>query len=462
MLDIIIEIVTDLFQPLMFCGFLYLFMEKPDNRKRNVICFLLFSTVMFGILLYSSLVEYYMIINDLMFLAVLEIYSLLCLRGNIFSRIFMPLIAFLINTVISFAFSYFVSFFTGYTHYELVTEPTIYRYICIVVINLTDVLVFSMLVKFRNHKVNLRKITDVIAFIILPVIVLLIVYCTFYIMVITKYEANIMVYLSVICLCMITVTAIVWYAVSRISRENEASTKLLLMEQKIDLYEHNILQSNVQIEKISRIKHDMKNNLLCIDNLISNTQLDEAHKICQNLTDKYSSIGSVVNTENYLLNAVLNVEIEKARCNEISVKLSIANDMKMFSNGSDMISIIGNIFDNAISYLSENKIENKEMAGYFGMSVSDFIEQYNDMSIEEYAKDSLKRQCVQDLLVEAKNVTVTDEELNKEIQYYIDELGYKDKKDVLDTMPEEEIRSELLYTNLMTALLKDTKIQKAE
>ena len=111
MLDIIIEIVTDLFQPLMFCGFLYLFMEKPDNRKRNVICFLLFSTVMFGILLYSSLVEYYMIINDLMFLAVLEIYSLLCLRGNIFSRIFMPLIAFLINTVISFAFSYFVSFF---------------------------------------------------------------------------------------------------------------------------------------------------------------------------------------------------------------------------------------------------------------------------------------------------------------------------------------------------------------
>ena len=52
--------------------------------------------------------------------------------------------------------------------------------------------------------------------------------------------------------------------------------------------------------------------------------------------------------------------------------------------------------------------------------------------------------------------------MNKEIQYYIDELGYKDKKDVLDTMPEEEIRSELLYTNLMTALLKDTKIQKAE
>lgn len=105
----------------------------------------------------------------------------------------------------------------------------------------------------------------------------------------------------------------------------------------------------------------MKNNIACIDNLIVESKYDEAHKICQNLTDKYSSIGSVVNTENYLLNAVLNVEIEKARCNEISVKLSIVNDLKMFSNGSDMISVIGNIFDNAISYLSKNKIENKEI-----------------------------------------------------------------------------------------------------
>ena len=361
MLDVFVEIVTDLFQPLMFCGFLYLFMEKPDNRKRNVICFLLFSTVMFGILLYSSLVEYYMIINDLMFLAVLEIYSLLCLRGNIFSRIFMPLIAFLINTVISFAFSYFLSFFTGYTHYELVTEPTIYRYICIVVINLTDVLVFSMLVKFRNHKVNLRKITDVIAFIILPVIVLLIVYCTFYIMVITKYEANIMVYLSVICLCMITVTAIVWYAVSRISRENEASTKLLLMEQQINLYEHNILQSNVQIEKISRIKHDMKNNLLCIDNLISNKKYQDAQKICCEVSKNLKAIYTPIDTKNPLLNAVINVEQEKAVALNINFSIQIADEMIEFSENSDIVSIIGNMCDNAIEYLIKIDKINRKM-----------------------------------------------------------------------------------------------------
>ena len=205
-----------------------------------------------------------------------------------------------------------------------------------------------MLVKFRNHKVNLRKITDVIAFIILPVIVLLIVYCTFYIMVITKYEANIMVYLSVICLCMITVTAIVWYAVSRISRENEASTKLLLMEQQIDLYEHNILQSNVQIEKISRIKHDMKNNLLCIDNLISNKKYQDAQKICGEVSKNLKAIYTPIDTKNPLLNAVINVEQEKAVALNINFSIQIADEMIEFSENSDIVSIIGNMCDNAI------------------------------------------------------------------------------------------------------------------
>lgn len=68
------------------------------------------------------------------------------------------------------------------------------------------------------------------------------------------------------------------------------------------------------------------------------------------------------------------------------------------------------------------------MAGYFGMSVSDFIEQYYEMSLEDYAKENLKKQCVQDLLLKENSIEITDADVDEEIQYYIDELGYKDKK----------------------------------
>ena len=168
---------------------------------------------------------------------------------------------------------------------------------------------------------------------------------------------------------MIVIAGIVWFMIARINKDNEIKTKLLLSEQKANLYKQNIISSNSQIETIKLLKHDMKNNILCIDALIEEENYDEAHNICHSLTNKYTSIGTIVNTENYLLNAVLNVEIEKAKSYEIPIKLSITNDLKMFKNSSDIISLIGNILDNAISYLSKNKVKNNEInfsTGYEG------------------------------------------------------------------------------------------------
>lgn len=112
--------------------------------------------------------------------------------------------------------------------------------------------------------------------------------------------------------------------------------------------------------------------------------------------------------------------------------------------------------------LKNIKAENKEMAEYFGMSVSDFIQQYYEMSLEDYAKENLKKQCVQDLILKENKVEVTDADIEKEIRYYIDELGYENKKAVLEAIPEEEIRSELEFTKLMDVLMKNTTIQEAK
>ena len=160
---------------------------------------------------------------------------------------------------------------------------------------------------------------------------------------------------------MVVIAVMVWFMIARINRDNQIAIKLLLSEQRANLYENNIINSNKQIENTVRIRHDMKNNIACIDNLILKGKYDEAHKICQEVTNKFSSGGTIVNTDNSLLNAVLNVEIEKARLHGISVKLKISDNMKQFNNESDIISIIGNIFDNAISYLTNHETKNKEI-----------------------------------------------------------------------------------------------------
>ena len=152
------------------------------------------------------------------------------------------------------------------------------------------------------------------------------------------------------------------------------------------------------------------------------------------------------------------------------VRDSLVSDKKSEAEQTNQETLWNKIMDNATQLkdfseadikkeVSNIKIENKEMAGYFGMSVSDFIEQYYEMSLEDYAKENLKKQCVQDLLLKENSIEITDADVDEEIQYYIDELGYKDKKEVLSAISEDEIHSELQYTKLMDALMKETTIK---
>ena len=298
-----------------------------------------------------------------------EIYCITCLKGELAIKLILPFIVSLINTIISYGFVYSSSIISGVTFEELITKSSLFRYLFVVLANLATMVVLFIMWRTKAKTYSLKKVSNVIAFVVIPLLAMMILYITMYIMILTNFQSNIIILLSIICISMIVIAGIVWFMIARINKDNEIKTKLLLSEQKANLYKQNIISSNSQIETIKLLKHDMKNNILCIDALIEEENYDEAHNICHSLTNKYTSIGTIVNTENYLLNAVLNVEIEKAKSYEIPIKLSITNDLKMFKNSSDIISLIGNILDNAISYLSKNKVKNNEVnfsTGYEG------------------------------------------------------------------------------------------------
>lgn len=362
MFDIIIELLTNLFQSIMFVGFLFLFFNKLNNiDKKSIWWFIVFSILSFLYLCCFTFLGNYIIINQTIgYIVLLEFYAVCLLKGALFGRIFVPASAVLINTVISFLFSYFISYVTGQTHFELVTQPTYYRYLCIIVINLTNLVVFSILINLKN-KIKILKIADIIAFIIIPFLAISVIYSTLYISVLTNYQQNILIHLIMICINIIVITAIIWLLVKRISKENKIEMELMLTQQKTALYESNIIKTNNQIEKISTIKHDMANNLLCLEKLILDGNYDEACKMCNSVTDNLKHIFTPINTENPLLNAVVNVEQEKASAEGISFKIIINDVLMDFKNNSDIVSIIGNLCDNAIDYLKD-KNDDKNMS----------------------------------------------------------------------------------------------------
>lgn len=370
MFNYVFEITVNLLQSIYFLGFFLLFLGGKFSTRKNIILLSIFIALNFAVLTYFTYNHPNIVMLD-MFIGIIlyEIYCITCLKGELAIKLILPFIVSLINTIISYGFVYSSSIISGVTFEELITKSSLFRYLFVILANLTTMVVLFIIWQTKAKAYSLKKVSNVIAFVAIPLLAMMILYITMYVMILTNFQSNIIILLSIICVSMIIIAGIVWFMIARINKDNEIKTKLLLSEQKANLYKQNIISSNRQIETIKLLKHDMKNNISCIDALIEEENYDEAHNICHSLTNKYTSIGTIVNTENYLLNAVLNVEIEKAKSYGISVKLSITNDLKMFKNSSDIISLIGNILDNAISYLSKNKVKNNEInfsTGYEG------------------------------------------------------------------------------------------------
>lgn len=370
MFNYVFEITVNLLQSIYFVGFFLLFLGGKFSTRKNIILLSIFIALNFAVLTYFTYNHPNIVMLD-MFIGIIlyEIYCITCLKGELAIKLILPFIVSLINTIISYGFVYSSSIISGVTFEELIKKSSLFRYLFVILANLTTMVVLFIIWQTKAKAYSLKKVSNVIAFVAIPLLAMMILYITMYVMILTNFQSNIIILLSIICVSMIIIAGIVWFMIARINKDNEIKTKLLLSEQKANLYKQNIISSNSQIETIKLLKHDMKNNISCIDALIEEENYDEAHNICHSLTNKYTSIGTIVNTENYLLNAVLNVEIEKAKSYGISVKLSITNDLKMFKNSSDIISLIGNILDNAISYLSKNKVKNNEInfsTGYEG------------------------------------------------------------------------------------------------
>lgn len=370
MFNYVFEITVNLLQSIYFVGFFLLFLGGKFSTRKNIILLSIFIALNFAVLTYFTYNQPKIVMLD-MFIGIIlcEIYCITCLKGELAIKLILPFIVSLINTIISYGFVYSSSIISGVTFEELITKSSLFRYLFVILANLSTMVVLFIMWRTKAKAYSLKKVSNVIAFVAIPLLAMMILYITMYVMILTNFQSNIIILLSIICVSMIVIAGIVWFMIARINKDNEIKTKLLLSEQKANLYKQNIISSNRQIETIKLLKHDMKNNISCIDALIEEENYDEAHNICHSLTNKYTSIGTIVNTENYLLNAVLNVEIEKAKSYEIPVKLSITNDLKMFKNSSDIISLIGNILDNAISYLSKNKVKTNEInfsTGYEG------------------------------------------------------------------------------------------------
>ncbi len=349
---LVVEIAFNLIQQLMFIGFLYLFFDKGENKIKNILAFWISVLLLFTMANYFTFNE--MTLNHLdsiITIVVMLVYSIFFLKGELYLRIIIPIIAFGLNMLISYLNLFVMSTFGDVPFVEAITFSSSFRYMYLTVANLLYLVALLIILRIGKRKIQVVSKVEIIAFIIVAAALYTGSLSTmiFYKQLINNEELT--PYIIIVLVSLFVSAGVFWFLLLKISKDNQVKTDLLLSRQREEMYRESVISSSEQIRLVSEIKHDMKNNLSSIYSLIDNGQYDDAKRLCLDCSDSIAKVYTPINTDNPTLNAILNVEIEKARQIDISFSYTVTDSLD-FVSATDVVSIIGNLCDNAIEYLS--------------------------------------------------------------------------------------------------------------
>ena len=358
----VIEIASNLFQAIYLVGFLYLFFEKKSSKLFNIISYCAATLLYFMLNNYYTYHELTFNHSDAVFgIIILMIYSLICLKGNVVLRIIMPIVDMLISAVTAFSVLYLFNMFGKRPIVEALTASSAYRYLFLIVAHATTLLVYWLVLRISKKKIKINSIYEIVVFIVVPIVSLVGVYSVMIAYEHTDLDPSILPYVLIIMFVLIINTVVFWIIVDKISKDNNIKTELLLSNQREEMYKTSVLEANEQINKISQVKHDMKNGLKSIQELIQNGQYEEAARLCSEESDTLSRVYTPVSTSNPTLNAIMNVELDKAYAAGIDFTYNISDPLAELT-ASEIVSVIGNLCDNAVEYLSTSELIQKKMS----------------------------------------------------------------------------------------------------
>ncbi|SCX30346.1 GHKL domain-containing protein [Ruminococcaceae bacterium P7] len=355
-----LEITANTIQQLMSLVFLYLFFDKPNGKTKRLLPFLSAALLLLAVTMVGTVNA--LTSNYLYYLitAVITIlYTTVFLRGKLYLRIIIPIavsnisIAYLTVSVMSSSGA--LQFVQG------VALPQSLRYPVLFVADIIYAAFLFIIYRFGKGKINMRSKSDILAFIVIPLITCTVGLTALMLLKSVDFDGTVQIYVTVIALCTAVMVMIFWYLMIKSGKEAQIKTDLMLSRQREELYKSSVLSTHEQIEKISVIKHDMKSKIMSIGMLISQGEYDRAKALCNSAGESLSTTYTPVNTDNPTLNAIMNVELEKAQSNEINCTYEIADTLKNMRD-ADIISLIANLCDNAIEYLAHIPQEQRQMS----------------------------------------------------------------------------------------------------
>lgn len=350
------ELFINLYQGIIIVMFCYKFLGGKFDKRKNIIFAIFAIIVMFiGITVQNYLSVTFSLSEVLLYCIIMFSYTFICLKGKIYLKILTPLFAYAVVAAVGLAVTCLSMAVYNMKRETIILGDHYVRYYMMIIANISITLILFLILKFKKNKINLKSYSDLFIFIILPVLGLIVNFLSFFVSTNESIKDYELFMLALVSILTFIINIVVLNVMVKVSKNSELKAQNLVMQKEQKYYYDEINNSNEYIQQISTIKHDLKNKVLCIEELIRKEEYAKAISIC-NSTSKSLIAAEIFRTENIYLNSILNVVHKKASEFKIDLKVEIRSELLKIK-GEDIITIVGNLCDNAIEYLSDKKIK---------------------------------------------------------------------------------------------------------
>ncbi len=293
--------------------------------------------------------QYFNINSEMMTYGLIILYCFIAYDGHVIKKLFVGLLGIGIYICSYYMSSYIVTIINNNFFYMSLYIDYLVSDILLIILLLIQYLLF----KYADNDYRYSSFKDLLYFCMTYVLLDLGLY-----MVINYPIASDLRYINLYSFALIIILEIALMFIALLTRKLNQSKKELV-QSEINKYETSLnetVKQNIEetYKNNRKLKHDMANHLLAIQLRIESGDNDEALKYIQQISQNISQT-KVIHTDNDVLNYIVNSKIDHMQNIDFTYKIE---DSLHNIDAYDLVTIIGNLLDNAIEaqqYVENNK-----------------------------------------------------------------------------------------------------------
>lgn len=249
-----------------------------------------------------------------------------------------------------------------YNNIDILEDST--DLIGVLVIIASRIILFLLLITVKRISVIKKKnVIDMsnkewLQFLIFPIFTLITVIVMTNSM-ITSYHEDIVNVYYVIAIVLIVLNMVVFHLINEILENSQRIREADVLKQQsigqLELY--NSLRKNYDIQR--KRTHEYKNQIMCIDSLLKKKNYNKLEEYINSIFDKLDGQLDMVDTNNEVVNAVINAKYYEALQNDVLFILKINDLSHIKVSDEDIVIILSNLLDNAIEAAGQCDIDKR-------------------------------------------------------------------------------------------------------